>query len=147
MINKDSLHYRYDPSSIGWLHRRAEDGEEILNSDVARIVEADPALVPDPVLRHYVLRGLAGELKARRGRKRGTARMLRDLYIVALYDDLLPRLQARAERRKKKGIRKGRADYSPAEHAQALIAKRVGMATPEGVRNLISSHNNPKKFR
>ena len=147
MIEEDSIHYHYDRASIGWLHRKADDGEEILNPDVARIVEANPTLIPDPVLRDYIVRGLAGELKARRGRKRGSARMLRDLYVVALYDDLLPRLQARAERRKRKGIRKVRADYSPAEHAQALIAKRVGMATPEGVRNLISSHKNPKKSR
>lgn len=147
MIDEDSAYYLYDPTSIGWLHRKAEIGDEILNSDVIRIVEANPASIPDTVLRDYIVRGLAGELRARRGRKRGSARTLRDLYVVALYDDLLPRLQARAERRKRKGIRKVRADYSPAEHAQALIAKRVGMATPEGVRNLISSHNNPKKSR
>jgi len=147
MIDKGSPYYNYDPTSIGWLHRRAEGGEEILNADVAQIVEANPALVPDPVLRDYVVRGLAGKLKAKRGRKRGTARMLRDLYIVALYEDLLPRLQARSERRKRKGLGKVRADYSPAEHAQALIARRVGMATPEGVRNLISSHKKPMKSR
>ncbi len=142
MIDPESPYYEWDGLSIGSLHRRAGKGDAITNPDLVRIIEAEPHLVPDEILREYVLRGLRNKLKAKRGRKRSTSRMLRELYVLSLYDDLLPRLQARAVRQKQKGIRKSRGDYSSAEYACALIANRVGMATPEGVRNLVSSLNN-----
>ena len=113
MSDKSSPYYHYEPGSLGWLHRRAKEGSEILSADVLRIIEATPDLVPDPVLRRYVILGLRGELKARRGRKRTTGRMLREVYIVATYDALLPRLQARAARQKAGGRRKARADGPP----------------------------------
>ena len=143
MDNQNGPYFRFDPSSIGWLHRRAEENAEVLNADLDRIIEANIELVPDPVLRKFVLAGLKNDLKAKRGPKRPTSRILKELYIVALYDDLLPRLQARAERRKKMGHRKARADFAPADLACKLIGNRVVMEF-ESVRNLISSRKNRK---
>lgn len=137
MTDENSPFYHHDPSSIGWLHRRKEKGLEILNEDLARLIDANADLVADPQLRTLLVDGLRGRLHAKRGRKPKQSRTLRDLYVVALYDDLLPRLQARADRRKKKGIQRARADYAPAELACRVIGKRVRL-TIEGVRNLVS---------
>lgn len=142
--DKDTIFSRYDPSSIGWLHRRVDEGLEILNSDLVGILDANPRLVPDPVLREYVIRGLRSQLKAKRGRKRPLSRLVLEPYMVALYDDLLPKLQARAERKKAKGITKCRGDYSPAECAQKVIGNLFQMEQ-ESMRNLISSHKNRQK--
>ena len=141
MDNQNGPYFRFDPSSIGWLHRRAEEGADVLNADLVRIIEANTELVPDPVLCRFVLAGLNNALKAKRGPKRPTSRILKELYIVALYDDLLPFLQARAERRKTMGRRKARADFAPAELACKLIGNRIGMEF-ESVRNLVSSLKN-----
>lgn len=96
MTDESSPFYSYDRSSVGWLYPRKERGLDILNEDLARIVEANVDLVPDPLLRELIVEGLRGQLHAKRGRKRLPSRIARDLYIVSLYDDLLPRLQARA---------------------------------------------------
>ena len=95
------------------------------------------------MLRKFVVAGLKNALKAKRGPKRPTSRILKELYIVALYGALLPRLQARAERRKKLGHRKARADFAPADLACKLIGNRVVMEF-ESVRNLVSSLKNRK---
>tara|TARA_B100000678_G_C18224166_1_gene508131 strand:+ start:1904 stop:2140 length:237 start_codon:yes stop_codon:yes gene_type:complete len=73
--------------------------------------------VPDVVLRGLVVRGLKNELKAKRGRKRTTARMLKEAYIAASYDHRLAWLQARAVKRKAKGVRKWPVEHAPAELA------------------------------
>lgn len=136
--HEDSPHYQYEPDSIGWLHRRAREAGQILNSDLVRLIEANPELVADDVVRDFVVRGLKGELKARRGRKAASPYRARNFLILDMYEDLVPRLQARADRRKVKGHRKARADFAPAELACALIADRFGMV-PESVRNIVSS--------
>lgn len=141
MSSRESPFYLWDRNSPGWLHRRAQNGEQILNADLIRIVEANPELVPDGTLRDLVVRGLKGELKAQRGRKRTTARMLKEAYIASCYEHRLAWLQARAAKRKARGIRKLPVEHAPAELACELTAKEFHMA-PESVRNLVSSLNN-----
>jgi hypothetical protein len=131
----------WDRSSLGSLHRRARSGEAILAAEVALIVEANPELVPEDVLREYVIRGLKRELKGKRGRKRTTARMLREHYIAAAYDHRLAWLQGRAAKRKEQGNRRMRGDYSPSDIAYILTGRQFYIA-PESVRNLVSSLNN-----
>lgn len=141
MIDESSPFHNYDPSSAGWLRSRKEQGLDILNEDLVKIIQANPDVVSDPLLRDLLVEGLRGQLHAKRGRKRRPSHVLRDHYVVALYDDLLPRLQARADRRREKGIRKARADYAPAELAYKVIGTRVRLKM-EAVRNLVSSQKN-----
>ena len=143
MTDPNSPHYQFDPASVGWLHRRARNKEQVLDADLIRIVEANPDLVPDVVLRSLIVRGLKNELKAKRGRKRTTARMLKEAYIAASYEHRLAWLQARATKRKANGIRKLPVEHAPAELACELTGHELHMA-PESVRNLVSSLNNRK---
>ncbi|MGB3740111.1 MAG: hypothetical protein WA948_12265 [Pontixanthobacter sp.] len=131
----------WDRSRLGSLHRRAKSGETILAGEVSLIVEANPELVPDDVLREYVICGLKGELKGKRGRKRTSARMAREQYIAAAYDHRLAWLQDRASKRKERGNRRMRGDYSPSDIAYILTGRQFYIA-PESVRNLVSSLNN-----
>jgi hypothetical protein len=141
MTDESSPYDLYDPSSLGWLHRRKEKKMDILNEDLARILDANADLVADPLLRGLLVEGLRGRLYAKRGPKRTISRELRELHVVELYVDLLPYLQARADRRKQNGYRKTQVDFAPAELACELIGRRVGMAG-ESVRNLISRKKN-----
>jgi hypothetical protein len=142
MQDRDSPYYQFDPSSVGWLHRRAQNGEQILNADLIRIIEADPKLLSDDTLRDHVLRALKKPLPAKKGRKRKFAKEVEQLYIVATYEYLLPRLKKRMKR-ERYGRRKIRGTSGPAELLYELIGKRHGME-PESVRNLISSLNSPR---
>lgn len=140
-IHKNSPDYLFDPLSIGWLHRRAEQGLVVLNEEVSAIIAADPDLVPDPVLRDFIVRGLGGELKQKRGRKRTAVKELKELYAVARYEVLLPRMQALARERKSKGLKKGSVDFSPSEEACELIARELRLGSGENVRNILSRRN------
>lgn len=142
MTDPNSPHFQFDPSSVGWVHRRAQNGEQILNADLIRIIEANPELIPDDTLRGLVVRGLKKPLPAKRGRKRKFERELKELYIVATYEHLLPRLRERMKR-ERGGKRKVRGTSGPAELLCELIADRYEME-PESVRNLISSRNSPR---
>ena len=143
MNDKSSPYYLYDPESLGWLHRRVDENGDVLNADVVRIIEANTELVPDQILRDHIVLGLENGLKAKRGRKRKPSRMLKELYIVATYESLLPQMQARCKRQRN-GKQKPRGSLGPAEVLYELIGKRFGME-PESVRNLISSHNRRAK--
>lgn len=142
MIDPNSPHFQFDPSSVGWVHRRAKDGKQILNADLIRIIQANPDLVPDDTLRDHVLRALKKPLPAKRGKKRKSRQELKELYIVATYEDLLPRLRERMKR-ERGGKRKIRGTSGPAEWLCERIGKRFKME-PESVRNLISSRNSPR---
>lgn len=141
MTDDSSPYHRFDPSSVGWLYHRKEKGLDIRNEDLARIVESNVDLVPDLLLRELLIDGLRGRLRAKRGRKKTELSRLRELYIVAQYDYLLPRLQARRDRNRKRGTKITRGDYSPAELAYKLIGNRMGMEW-ESVRNLVSLQKN-----
>ena len=141
--HKGSVYHHYGESGPGWLEVRKRSGADVTPQDVARIVEANPELVPDMVVREYVLRGLRGELLKAPGRKRSSLQQTREMFVEYLYYDLYPRLKARRKRHRKKGIPKPRSGFSPAELAHALIGKRLarigGAMSPEAVRNLLSS--------
>ena len=119
------------------LELRTRIGADLLPVDVADIIEEHPELV-DERIREFVLRGLRGELKKKRGPKRKPTQRLKELYAETLYDDLYPRIEARYERERAKGRVYGAVDLAPSELAYAITAKHVGM-TMEGVRNLISA--------
>ncbi|MGB5484824.1 hypothetical protein [Parasphingorhabdus sp.] len=143
MHDPNSPHHQFDPSSVGWLHRRSKEGGQILSADVMRIIEANHHLVPDDILREHVVLGLQMKLKAKRGRKRTTARMLKELYIAAAYSHRLAWLQDRAAKRKKRGVKNYAVHFAPAELACELTGREFHMA-PETVRNLVSSLNNSR---
>ena len=139
----NSVYRDYGLLDPGLLKLRARIGKDILPADIADIIDEHPDLVDDGI-REYVLRGLRGQLKKKRGHKRTHLQRLRELYAQSLFDDLFPRLQARRERQHLKGIKKLRGAYSAAELAHYLIGKRLGGAlgeelTREAVRNLLSS--------
>lgn len=145
MPSKESPYYGFDPSSIGWLHRRAEDNAEIVASDIVRIIKANPDLVTDVVLRDYIVRGLEADLKAKRGPKVPISQVARNYEIVELYIFWLRRIEKRRKRERARGSKRKRSDMSATELAQAIVARRMGFKTPEGVRNLLSSLKKRKK--
>ncbi|WP_084690886.1 DNA methyltransferase [Sphingomonas sp. SRS2] len=57
-----SPHFQFDPSSIGWLHRRNRNGEEVTASDLHRLLIADPTNGADPVMHGYLLDVCTGGL-------------------------------------------------------------------------------------
>lgn len=138
MHDPNSPHFQFDPSSVGWLHRRVQQGDAITNEDLACILEANPELVQDAIFRKQVLLALRGELQGVRGRPTRPPLNDRDLAMLVAYEDLLPRLQAWSK--KPNSTYHGYADgLAPAEYAYELIARRVKMLTGGRVRNIISS--------
>lgn len=137
-FHKNSPHYYFHPSSVGWLQWKNSRNELVLNSDLIRIIEEDSDLIPDNTLRLLILAGLRGELKAKRGPKRAPDQRVREARAVNLYDELLPELQKLERQRKQQGVRKLRGALSPSEEACALIADKLGFATGEAVRNIVS---------
>lgn len=141
--HKDSAYHHYGESGPGWLEVRKRSGADVTPQDVARIIEANPELVPNEIVRDHIIRGLQRTLHKARGRKRTGLQQTREMFAEYLFDDLYPRLKARRERQRKKGIHKPRSGFSPAELAHALIGKRLGRIggdmSPEAVRNLLSS--------
>ena len=119
------------------LEMRRRIGKDVLPVDVADIIDEHPELV-DERIRDYVVRGLRGELKKKRGVKRTTTQMLKEAYVEALYDHLYPRIEARRKRERARGKVRAGGDFAPSELAYAITARHVGM-TWEGVRNLIPS--------
>lgn len=145
MANENSPYYGYDPESLGWLHRRDEDGSEILSADIVRIIKANPELVTDVILRDYVVRGLEAGLKAKRGPKATISQLARNYATVDLYNYWLPLIEKRKHRERSRGARRARSDMSSTELAQAIVARRMGFKSPDSVRNLLSSLRMSKK--
>jgi len=133
----EGFYHEWSSDSVDWLHRRDRAKEQVVNADLVRILSANPDLIADPILRDYLILGLEGQLKGRRGRKRLASRRLRDLHIITAYETLLPYLQLRFAR-ERKGARKERGASGPAEYLCEIIGKRYGLE-PEGIRNLVSS--------
>jgi hypothetical protein len=140
MHDPNSPHHQFDPSSVGWLHRRAKNGENITNPDLIRVIQASPNLIPDKLLRDYIINALIKPLNATPGPKPRFPLRLKNYVILEMYEDLVPRLQKRAERRKRNGYKKGRADYAPSELASVLLGRRFRKA-PGTILNIVSSLN------
>lgn len=66
-MSPNSPFYLFDPESIGWLHRKVENGDFITGADLARIGNADPSTFADPVFQEQALLGLDNRLPVRRG--------------------------------------------------------------------------------
>lgn len=142
----DNNAYReYGLLDPGLLRLRARIGKDISPADVADIIEEHPDLV-DEEIREYVLRGLRGELKKKRGRKRTSVQELKELYAVHLYDYLYPRIKARYEREQARGKIFEAVDYAASELANVITAKHIGMKTWEATRNLISSYKKRQNY-
>jgi hypothetical protein len=138
-MHTNSPHYLFHRDSPGWLIRRSAKGEHISKEDVVRVLKADPTCALHPVVADLMRKALLEELPKKRGRKRGPARRLKELYVLTIYEEVSARLAARRARQRATGIYLRSCHYLPSELAQELIARRTGFATPEGVRNLISS--------
>ena len=67
-MNPNTIHYMFDPNSIGWLHHRHKERKEIRKEDIIRLLEEDADNVLDPLLQDYLLPALKGELNGKRGR-------------------------------------------------------------------------------
>lgn len=142
-ISKDSPHYEWDRESPGWLYRRAQSGEDILPEDVARVLECNPALLPDDIVRDLAVRGLRCELKGTRGRKPMNPIII--WRIMARYEDLVEEQLASAGFVRRRGLAPAARGPSGMERIHEVIAKEFRLGGPHNVRNLISSLKNPKK--
>ena len=131
----------FDPDRPGWLHRRSSRKEDILPADVARILEQNPELLPDIVIRDLAVRGLRGELKAKRGRKPRSQGLL-EWRLMARYADLVEELLADKPRTRRTGPSPAAQGPSPMELIHAILAKEFKLGGADNVRNLISSLKN-----
>lgn len=137
---------QFGPDSLSFIHRRSEQGAHVSAEDVARIVEANPESIPDPVLRDHVVRGLRQQLQKKRGPQSSAVRELKMLYAAAMVENLTRRLAARSRRRKAKGISRLRSDYGPSELAHVLVANQLGFKSWEVLRNALSSRRKERNF-
>lgn len=93
-MNPNSPYYRFDPSSIGWLHRRHAEREEIRKEDIIRLLEADPDNANDPLLQDLLLPALTGKLNGKPGRPpMSTERLLRYEAAISFYEEGLAEFQ------------------------------------------------------
>ena len=136
-ISKDSPHNRFDPDSPGWIHRRVEQNKGVLAEDVARILEKNPELLPDEIIRSQAIRGLRRELKARRGPKPMSAVMA--WRILARYEVLVDEHYKGQRPVRRGGYAPAARGLSTMERIHEIIAKEFSLGGKENVRNLISS--------
>ena len=93
-MNPNSPDYHFDPTRIGWLHRRHATGEEVRKEDIIRLLEADPNNANDPLLQDFLLPALAGKLNGKRGRPpTSPERLLRYQAAISYYEEGLPKFQ------------------------------------------------------
>ena len=135
--SKDSPFYRFDPDSPGWIYRRVEENEDVLAEDVARILEMNPGLLPDDIIRNQAILGLRRELKARRGPKPMSAIM--PWRILARYEDLVDEHYKGQRPVRRGGYAPAARGLSTMERIHEIIAKEFSLGGKENVRNLISS--------
>lgn len=93
-MHPDSPYYQFDPSSIGWLHRRHAAGEVIRKDDIIRLLEANPDNADDPLLQDYLAPALKGELNGKPGRPAITAvKLYRYQAAWSFYEERLAQFQ------------------------------------------------------
>ena len=66
----------FGEGSLHLLRHWRNRGEDVLARDVAATIEANPELVPEGDARELVVKGLRGELKAKRGRTKSLLRQV-----------------------------------------------------------------------
>lgn len=119
-MNPNSPDYHFDPTSIGWLHRRHATGEEVRKEDIIRLLEADPNNANDPLLQDFLLPALAGKLNGKRGRPpTSPERLLRYQAAISYYEEGLPKFQ----RELKDGTRvRKKYDLEPSVQFAQMVA-------------------------
>ena len=139
-MDPNSPWYEWHPDSIGWLKRRARDGEEIRSADVGRVLELAPEAIPDPAVRDLVIRACSGELRPRRGRPCNPNRGSRLMTALWLSDELVKRYSERKRRWKREGVTRPRGDLSPTDRAHAVVARILRYSSLEVLRNELCSY-------
>ncbi|BBD98866.1 hypothetical protein SAMIE_1023670 [Sphingobium amiense] len=141
----NSPHYQFDPSSIGWLHRKValqrqgrESGVFVTAADLKRIAEADPSVFTDPVFQEQIRLALEDRLPTRTGRLPADPVLwFRTLMADILIEDLAEEI--RAERRAG-GRKRLRGDWEPrVEAAEKISADLCMHMTGRSLLNRISA--------
>jgi hypothetical protein len=141
-INPNSPHYLFDPSSLGWLHRRHGNKDEITAADLTRILKADPTTGSDPVMAYYIIEHLEGRLKAKRGRKSLSSARLGKIIIASVLVPMWTE-EIKAERRGKDRLHL-RSQKDPAVQAAEEVGRYLGIPGGRSLLNAISAQKNPK---
>ena len=142
MSSTDSPFFHWDPTSPGWLLRKAAEGEPISRAEVSLVIRANPDLEPHPILYELMIRTISGELKGKRGAKPKLWTAFREYAAIELYQYYLPRIRDLRRRARKAGWQRARSDMSSTELAHALVARRLGYKDEAVVRNLLSKSKN-----
>lgn len=145
-MHPESPDYQFDPSSIGWLHRRHAAGEVICKDDIIRLLEADPDNAHDPLLQDYLVPALKGELNGKRGRPAMTPlKLLRYQAARSLYDERL--VQFQRERDDGTRVREPYEEEPSVQVAQEVANEFFLGCTGRGFLNRISLMKNAEQCR
>lgn len=131
-----SPYHQWDRDSPGWLHRCVAEESEILPEDVIRVLEKNPDLLADDLVRDLVIRGLRGRLLGKRGRKAIDPMTVWN--ILMRYDELRTELEASKPHGRRRGLAPAAHGPEPMQRIHAIIAKEFKLGGRENVRNLIS---------
>lgn len=129
----------FDPTSPGSLARKHEKGIPVLNEDLAILVEANPDVVTDPLLRAYLVRGLRGELKGKPGRPNVQLRTALRMAHANRAVRILSRWYRRAARR---GYSYALIEKEFSRQIQEMVARRMKWGSGPTLANKLSLHRN-----
>lgn len=155
-MHENNPWYWFHPDSPGWIIRRHrqrmdpeglnKDDTHVSAEDVARVVEANPSLVPDPVIRDYVVKGLRSKLPRPRGRPKNGIGWLGRIFMARdLVRERIAELKE-AQRQALLPVRK-RGDPGLSEMAHEDVARRMRLGSGRSLANAISSLNDHALFR
>ena len=144
MNSELSPYFAWDPNSPGWLLRKAGEGEQISRAEVKRVVQANPDLELDPILYQLMIETISGSLRGKRGTKAKPGTAARQYAAIEFYYYYLMRFEDWRSRAIARGWKRSRGDWGVSEAACELVRRRLGYASFEVVRNLISKANNRK---
>ena len=119
MMNPESPFYWFDERSPGWLVTRERlQGLPVRPADVNRILDVNPEAATDPVMRRYLARLAAGDLRPRKGRPRAR-RLIRILAADILVDERAREIWAE----RKANSTRARDDLTPKQQAAEELAR------------------------
>jgi len=125
-MNTNSPYYHWHRSSPGWILRRHRNGEHITANDVARVLEAHPDAINDPVIRDYATRAARGELPKPAGRP---ARSIAHYaWLMVAHDRAQEKIASWRDARRagaSDAPRKGRGQPSLSELAYEEVAREM----------------------
>lgn len=136
----------FDPDRPGWLKARSDRGQHIAAEDVARIVELNPELVPERLVRNLIVKGLRSELKMSAGRPKRTLSAELRIMFAAEKVDVVKRWFKRAEARGYSYAKAFKAEdpwRSLSEFAHELVARKYKFRiSGKSLRNEITRQKN-----